>query len=93
MELMDRARREMSHLQGEYTLERGWDIHHLQERSKGGDDKSSNLVLLHPNCHKQAHSLKLQLVKPVPACRGLKRLEPDDGKLSRPVLRGRGEQQ
>lgn len=70
------------------TLSRGWDIHHLQERSKGGDDKNSNLVLLHPNCHRQAHSLKLQLVKPVPASRGLKRLEPDDGKLSRPVLRG-----
>lgn len=75
------------------TLIRGWDIHHIQERSKGGDDKNSNLVLLHPNCHRQAHSLKLQLVKPAPACRSLKRLEPDDGKLSRPVLRGRGEQQ
>ena len=71
------------------TLDRGWDAHHLQERSKGGDDKNSNLVLLHPNCHRQAHSLKLRLVKPAPT-RGLKRLEPDDGKLSRPVLRGRG---
>lgn len=72
---------------------RGWDIHHLQERSKGGNNTSSNLVLLHLNCHKQAHSLNLQLVKPAPACRGLKRLEPYDGKLSRTVLRGRGEQQ
>ncbi|MBA3789609.1 group II intron reverse transcriptase/maturase [Patescibacteria group bacterium] len=75
------------------TLARGWDIHHIQERSKGGDNQNSNLILLHPNCHRQAHSLKLQLVKPASACRSLKRLEPDDGKLSRPVLRGREEQQ
>ena len=67
------------------TLERGWDVHHIQEKSKGGDDRNSNLVMLHPNCHRQAHSSKIQLVKPVPACRGLKRLEPDDGKLSRTV--------
>lgn len=62
--------------------------HHFQEKSKGRNDRNSNLVMLHLNCHRQIHSSQIQLVKPAFACRGLKRLEPDDGKLSRPVLRG-----
>jgi RNA-directed DNA polymerase len=38
------------------TLEAGWHMHHLLWRSHGGDDAVDNLVLLHPNCHRQIHS-------------------------------------
>lgn len=37
-------------------LEEGWQVHHLQWRSHGGDDTVTNLVLLHPACHRQVHS-------------------------------------
>lgn len=37
------------------TFETGWNIHHIQHRTKGGSDKLENLVLLHPNCHRQLH--------------------------------------
>lgn len=32
-----------------------WDIHHLIRRTDGGTDNSSNLVMLHINCHMQLH--------------------------------------
>jgi RNA-directed DNA polymerase len=38
------------------TLEAGWQMHHLLWRSHGGTDDVDNLVLLHPNCHRQVHS-------------------------------------
>jgi RNA-directed DNA polymerase len=38
------------------TLEDGWDVHHLVQRVHGGSDRFDNLVLLHPNCHRQVHS-------------------------------------
>ena len=38
------------------TKETGWNIHHIVERVKGGSDDMSNLVLLHPNCHRQLHA-------------------------------------
>jgi RNA-directed DNA polymerase len=37
------------------TLEEGWHVHHLLWRSRGGADTVDNLVLLHPNCHRQVH--------------------------------------
>ncbi len=40
------------------TLETEWDIHHIKAKSKGGDDNSSNLVMLHLNCHRQVHFAK-----------------------------------
>ena len=46
------------------TLEEGWHIHHLLWRSHGGSDTLDNLVLLHPNCHRQVHSEGLVVVKP-----------------------------
>jgi RNA-directed DNA polymerase len=45
----------------------GWHNHHLVMRSHGGGDHVSNRVLLHPTCHRQAHSLGLEVVKPRPA--------------------------
>jgi RNA-directed DNA polymerase len=38
------------------ALGEGWQIHHLLWRSHGGDATVENLVLLHPNCHRQVHS-------------------------------------
>ena len=34
-----------------------WEQHHLLPRVKGGTDTLDNLVLLHPTCHHQIHSL------------------------------------
>ena len=44
------------------TFETGWNIHHIIERHRGGSDEMGNLVLLHPNCHRQLHS-----AEPVPS--------------------------
>lgn len=38
------------------TLETGWNIHHILEQHKGGSDELTNLVMLHPNCHRQFHN-------------------------------------
>lgn len=40
------------------TSETGWHLHHIVKRSQGGTDKTSNLVLLHQNCHMQHHVLE-----------------------------------
>ncbi|MFV1873496.1 MAG: group II intron reverse transcriptase/maturase [Oleiphilus sp.] len=39
------------------THETGWNVHHIVEKCKGGSDLLDNLVLLHPNCHRQVHSV------------------------------------
>jgi RNA-directed DNA polymerase len=46
------------------TKEAGWHIHHILYRVYGGTDDLSNLLLLHPNCHRQAHHQKLDVTKP-----------------------------
>jgi len=38
------------------TKETGWHVHHVLPRAQGGTDAMRNLVLLHPNCHRQVHS-------------------------------------
>jgi RNA-directed DNA polymerase len=51
----------------------GWHSHHIMWRVYGGDDRTENRVLLHPNCHRQVHSRKdLAVVKPRPA-RGVRK--------------------
>jgi RNA-directed DNA polymerase len=45
------------------TLEDGWHVHHLLWRTHGGSDAIDNLVLLHPNCHRQVHSKGLVVEK------------------------------
>ena len=39
------------------TGETDWDRHHVVQRVHGGPDTIDNLVLLHPTCHRQVHSL------------------------------------
>jgi RNA-directed DNA polymerase len=41
--------------QQKITRETGWHLHHIIKRSQHGSDKLSNLILLHPNCHRQHH--------------------------------------
>lgn len=38
------------------TQPSGWHVHHQVWRVNGGTDDLWNLVLLHPNCHRQLHS-------------------------------------
>lgn len=45
----------------------GWHNHHIVWRTYGGTDHAENRVLLHPDCHRQVHSLGLTVVKPRPA--------------------------
>jgi RNA-directed DNA polymerase len=45
------------------ALDAGWQVHHLLWRSHGGSDTLDNLVLLHPNCHRQVHSEGLVVEK------------------------------
>lgn len=46
------------------TKETEWDIHHIVKKVEGGGDNISNLVMLHPNCHRQVHNQNLKVVKP-----------------------------
>ena len=48
------------------TRATGWHSHHIVWRCHGGADGVRNRVLLHPNCHSQVHSRKLNVVKPRP---------------------------
>jgi len=45
--------------------ETGFDVHHIVRRCDGGSDIVSNLVMLHPNCHRQVHYL-MKLGYPLP---------------------------
>lgn len=38
------------------TTNTDWDVHHIIPKSNGGDNRSSNLMMLHINCHKQIHN-------------------------------------
>ena len=42
--------------QQDLIQDRGWDKHHKVWKVYGGTDDLDNLVLLHPNCHRQVHS-------------------------------------
>jgi len=46
--------------------ESGWRIHRILPMSEGGKDRPSNLVMVHPNCHRRIHGLKLKVTKPAP---------------------------
>src|SRR6266849_6807076 len=53
--------------QQQITTLTGWHNHHLVWRVNGGKDTADNRVLLHPTCHRQVHSQRLEVVKPRPA--------------------------
>ncbi|EAM2857290.1 group II intron reverse transcriptase/maturase [Salmonella enterica] len=45
----------------------GWVVHYLVRRVDGGGDKSTNLVMIHPDCHHQIHANTLTVVEPAHA--------------------------
>ena len=49
------------------TTVTGWHNHHILWRTHGGKDTTENRVLVHPNCHQQIHSQRLDVGKPRPA--------------------------
>lgn len=51
--------------QDSLTSESGWDTHHIIHKVNGGGNNSSNLVLLHKNCHRQLHIKGLTVLKPL----------------------------
>lgn len=53
--------------QQKITKQTGWNLHHIVWRVHGGRDALENCVLLHPNCHRQVHSLGLKVEKPRPS--------------------------
>ncbi len=69
------------------TEDSGWHVHHIVRRVDGGNNTTDNLLVLHPYCHRQLHSLGLTVTKPTPN-RGFERLEPCALKEARTVLRG-----
>ncbi len=48
------------------TGEHGWHVHHIIPRASGGDNRQSNLLMIHPNCHSQIHSQRFDAVKLAP---------------------------
>lgn len=48
------------------TEQTGWNIHHKLERLQGGKDTLDNLVMLHPDCHRQVHFWHIQFDGNVP---------------------------
>ncbi|AZT44289.1 group II intron reverse transcriptase/maturase [Salmonella enterica] len=49
------------------TSDSQWQVHHIIRRVDGGSDNNSNLIMLHPVCHKLVHSKGINVVKPVRA--------------------------
>lgn len=41
-----------------------WHIHHIQPKHLGGQFTFDNLIMLHPDCHRQVHSQNIQVTKP-----------------------------
>jgi len=56
------------------------EVHHIVHKAKGGNNKINNLELLHLHCHDRKHGANDN---------GFQTEEPDEGKLSRPVLKER----
>jgi RNA-directed DNA polymerase len=71
------------------TAETGWNAHHLVWKVLGGSDRIDNLVLMHPDCHRQVHSRQTSVVNRVLTSSVFEGLEPDAGRLASPVLMGR----
>ncbi|WP_348524568.1 HNH endonuclease signature motif containing protein [Paraburkholderia sp. IMGN_8] len=48
------------------TKDTGWHVHHIVRRVDGGGNASRDLIMVHPTCHAQIHSLGLSVTKPAP---------------------------
>ncbi|MFN2109742.1 MAG: group II intron reverse transcriptase/maturase [Anaerolineae bacterium] len=45
------------------TPESGWNVHHLVPQCEGGKSTIGNLIMLHPNCHRQVHAMGINVGK------------------------------
>ena len=52
------------------TKDSGWNKHYIIPKVDGGGVEQKNLVMVHPNCHRQIHANKIKVVKPA-SVRGL----------------------
>ncbi len=52
------------------TSETGWHVHHILERSSGGDDRQTNLMMTHEGCHMRIHHRGLKVAKSAPVAGG-----------------------
>jgi len=48
------------------TKRSGWRLHHLRGFSRGGRDRATNRVLVHPDCHPTVHATWWTAVRPRP---------------------------
>ena len=46
------------------TTQTKWHTHHLQPKHLGGKYIATNLIMLHPDCHRKVHSQRIEVVKP-----------------------------
>lgn len=53
------------------TKQSGWNIHHVEYRVNGGSNRLDNLILLHPNCHRQVHTQDSSVVKAASCDKGV----------------------
>jgi RNA-directed DNA polymerase len=51
------------------TKDSGWNKHYIIPKVDGGGDEQKNLVMVHPNCHRQIHAKGIKVVKPASARR------------------------
>src|SRR6266403_730197 len=72
------------------TRTTGWRLHHCVPLVLGGSKSAENRLLLHPECHDTVHRQHLSVSKPRLPEKAFEGLEPDEAKVSRPVLRGPG---
>jgi RNA-directed DNA polymerase len=72
-----------------FTMEDQWEIDHIEPAARGGTDRFENLQLLHHHCHDR------KTAQDGPGAAGVHDKdrtaeEPDEAKVSRPVLHGGG---
>lgn len=65
MQLSSRTLSKLLNRLGISCFKCGWDkascdVHHIIPKKVGGTDDHSNLTVLCPNCHREAHALKTQ---------------------------------
>ena len=51
-----KAKSDLPAMRTAYYAGNGWNIHHRIKKVLGGGDGLTNLLLLHPNCHRQLHA-------------------------------------
>jgi len=66
----------------------GWRLPYRVSRTMSGSTSAEKGLLLYPECHDRLHRLGFLYPNCVSFQEAFAALEPDDGKLLRPVLRG-----